>query len=132
VITHSIPASLAGTSAKVTCELSWDPKCPVMVNATFTPRGEEPVYWMWSLDLLRVGARMVMPYLYGVGDVRITTDGAGVLILLRSPEGTAVITLDYAATVAFRDEVTLANLTEEASMLALVDEFLVQMSEEAF
>jgi hypothetical protein len=43
-----------------------------------------------------------------------------------------VITLDYAATVAFRDEVTLANLTEEASMLALVDEFLVQMSEEAF
>ncbi len=131
MITRSIPATLQDIGP-VGCELSWDPKCPVQVTAVFRPTPAEEVTWIWALDLFRIGAVTVMPNVCGHGDVQITTDMGAVVVNVRSPEGTATISLDYAATVAFRDEVTLANLTEEASMLALVDEFLVQMSTEAF
>jgi hypothetical protein len=131
MITRSIPATLQGIGP-ISATLTWDPKCPVRVTAVFRPAGHEPVEWMWALDLLRIGVVTVTPNVCGHGDVQITADLGTVVVSVRSPEGTASISLDYAATCAFRDEVTLANLTEEASMLALVDEFLTELNQESF
>ena len=139
MITHTIPATLAGFGA-IRAELEWDPTVPVMVSARFTVPGQEEIPWELALDLLRMGMATVAPNMCGHLDVRVTTETRGgypsdresVVLYLQSPEGTAVITLDYAAMVAFRDAVTLANVNEEASMLALVDQFLVTLNEEAF
>ncbi len=130
--TESVPQETGSAGLRVGCELSWDPKCPVQVTAVFRPASHEPVEWMWALDLFRIGAVTVMPNVCGHGDVQITTDMGAVVVNVRSPEGTATISLDYAAVRSFIDAVTLANLTEEAAMLALVDEFLVQMNQESF
>lgn len=131
MITHTIPADLAGFGS-IRAELEWDPTVPVMVSAKFTVPGHPEIPWLFALDLLRMGIVTVAPSMVGHCDVKVTTDTEGVLLYLVSPEGNAVITLDYAAMVEFRDAVTLANTTEEASMLALVDAFLVTLNEEAF
>lgn len=139
MITKPIPTNLAGYGP-IRAELEWDPTVPVMVSARFTVPGQGEVLWTFGLDLLRMGMATVAPNICGHLDVRVTTETRGgypsdresVVLYLQSPEGTAVITLDYAAMVAFRDAVTLANTTEEASMLKLVEAFLVTLNEEAF
>ena len=133
MITHTIPTSLAqaGEIIPIPVTLAWDPMVPVRVTASFTVSGGT-VPWELSLESLRLGVHTVFPHQIGRGDVAITSDADSVILFLNSPEGNAVVLMDYAKVREFLDSVTLANVTEEASMLALVDAFLVTLNTEAF
>lgn len=118
-------------SAPVPVRMWWDEGDPLVIHLGFHESDE--VIWDVSRETFVEGSKS--PASVGEGDVQVRRVGQlGVLLSLRSPEGTADVLLPYGVTLGFlaqiEDAMPLGGDREAVVVDHLIEEFLTDLENE--